>query len=818
MNNNLPKRAVLQKPPVERQARRKRLAAVSPAKSSKLPVVSGKRPPSQERRQPWKGVLAAIATLCGGTTLLFGGAWLSVQLIVDPQSMGWVQSLLPAWSQVPIANKEQPQTLQAIEAKIRQAGLIPSPHLTLEASKNTPPQHSKGKNQQLLLPVMLEQPCSSNKQGASPTTQQSICQQLAELRVYQPVLNPDNPDDRQPYYQLISQLAITGPERSFVLAPLKDTQAVPFGSNGPQPLTSIERLDNAPNPGIWFNLSSERVIGKTKLTYGQIVHYNPETSHLSRMLQWISPGGHTPSWQEVTGGGDPELAIEQTMGIEPQLKVYQLKPVQFFLNPVELVEISLLEPALSIGAYKDALLLAKSGLWSSAWELMASVKQDSSGQDWPDAAQAQLDLIQFHAQITQMQAKANWPNPSQQVLTALIDGNWKKALEVYEAQLNAGDDMTQLLTDETVDLWNRVETAVEVNPSLDEAKAWGALLLSAQYDAGEAIAWFEEQSQNSPEIRSRIYDLLDKQENALAYAENLKGHKSKIVGTASLLTQVNPADWRQPEGSNSLDLESGKVWYQIQVTGFDDSRRWNQTPFSNLKMPKSSRISILWNQLGLHNDSQIQIAVWMPNGEQKTVVATVKGVRLRQGNLLLLASGEGIPLSAVGGSVSQQLAFTASALEWRSPESLTLAQLNQQDPGWVSTLLPSLWQELQAAGQLPSGELPTQEQMLKQIGSWLVQSIDLTGNGVSEAVMTLRSDALVRSQLSQTGTGSPYRTRTLIFDDTGALIYSELTTAAGQSVTGVAAIATGGLPALVVEGNSGYSLQRWSADRKRFEF
>jgi hypothetical protein len=43
------------------------------------------------------------------------------------------------------------------------------------------------------------------------------------------------------------------------------------------------------------------------------------------MMDWASPTNQTPNWQEVTGGGEPELIIDRTTGIEPHLSIYQLK-------------------------------------------------------------------------------------------------------------------------------------------------------------------------------------------------------------------------------------------------------------------------------------------------------------------------------------------------------------------------------------------------------------------------------------------------------------------------------------------------------------
>jgi len=50
------------------------------------------------------------------------------------------------------------------------------------------------------------------------------------------------------------------------------------------------------------------------------------------MLPWTTTG-LVPQWQ-VTGGGFPELVVNQTVDLEPQLRVYQVKPLQFILNPM----------------------------------------------------------------------------------------------------------------------------------------------------------------------------------------------------------------------------------------------------------------------------------------------------------------------------------------------------------------------------------------------------------------------------------------------------------------------------------------------------
>jgi hypothetical protein len=266
-------------------------------------------------------------------------------------------------------------------------------------------------------------------------------------------------------------------------------------------------------------------------------------------------------------------------------------------------------------------------------------------------------------------------------------------------------------------------------------------------------------------------------------------------------------------------LATGEIWYQIQVIGFHDSVLWHEFPFSDLQLPRYKGSDFLWKHLGLHNDPNLQIIVWMPNGEQQTIATTVKALQFQDGSLKLLAAGKAIPdadptkIALTGaltgnGSMSKPLAVSNLALEWRSPQTLTLKELNQQNPQWVNAIVPVLWYELQLGGEVLPGLQPSPEMMLTQMSDWLVQLVDLTGNDKPEAILTLKPDP----------TRQYSRPRTLILEDTGVLIYSELTSAKGQSVTGIADVKDGGLTALVVEGSTGYTFQRWSSDRRRFEF
>ena len=790
--------------------------------SGKRVVRGNKQPPVQ--KSPWSGCLAtlgAIAILITTGGVIVGGIWLAILLMINPNAGVWLNQFLPEWTRIPIADASPPQTLAAIQDEVRQSGLIPGEPLPLDS--------------ELLLPLFTSAPNC-----------QTDCEQIVELRVYQ----PSQLKGEQGLYQLVSQLPISGPEEYFVLSPSATAEVDNASLSRKLPLTKLTRFDDkAPAAGFWFNLSGQRVGGDTPMTYGQVIHYNPDQMHLSVMLQWTAPNEHQPYWQELTGTSTPELVIDRTVGLEPQFTVYQIQPRKFVPDPIYLEEISLALPALNTQAYRNALMLARSGLWSPAWQALQSQKKTN----WSAVAQAQMDVIRLHAQVTQDQAKQAWATPSQQIFANLIDGRWADALLVFQAA-DAGapvQEIATLLKTDTGGLWDRTQAALKVNPKDNNVKSWGALILAAQQGREKAIAYLKQLSSSpssspsptlastkeTPEISQEMKELLDHLEAAFPETSLTISHASQILGSAQLVTNVNPKDWQQPEdlgwqqGTRQdpsqppiLQREAKQVWYQVQVSAFNDGQRWQQTPFTNLQLPTFAPIKQLWKYLGLDTDSQIQISVWTPEGQQETTIATVKAVSYQGGVIQLLAAGEALPAITPAASASPRkrpLAYTDSAFRWLEPDSILLSDLNKAQPQWVSAILPALGRELVKSGQLKSVALSSAAVMLREMGPWLVQLVDLTGNNEPEAVLTLyedRSGALKKLDVKQPIKNSQlYKPRTLIFSDTGTLLYSEFSKNASASLTAMADLGDGGPAALVIHEKSNYSLKRWSPQGKRFE-
>ena len=756
-------------------------------------------------RRNWAASLLWIVLL-SGAGLLTGGVWLSLQLFVNPDALSSVNYLLPEWAKIPLVNPDQPQTLTQIRTNLSKLGQIPGELLPLDNAQTLQPTS-------VLLPVLSSQPNC-----------QIDCQQIVELRVYELTSAGDGQKQQlgEVYYQLVSQVPVEGPEESFVIAPLLNGEISDSGSNHPLPLTQLRRFEGTtPADGVWFYLWGQRLQGLNAITYGQVVHYNPSRSHLSLMLPWTSPTGQ-PQWQQVTGSGSPELVVNQTVDLEPQLRVYQVKPAQFFLDPLQLELISLAEPALNNSAYQKAILIARTGLWSPAWKWLQFIKKQrqQNRQPWSAAAQAQMDLIRLYAQLTKSQAEKTWASPSQEVLVDLIDGRWGEGLQVFQSSSPEDtQEIATLLAADSGRVWNRVEVALRMNPERPEVKAWGALIIGAKEGRRSAIAWVKQQPKTTPKTIGYIQNLLKHLEGDFSPAKIPSSHPSRIIGSVQPVT-INLTEWLHPDQA-ALKLADYQAWYQVQIAAYHDGKRWQQTPFSNLKLPKTAPALSLWQQLGLDTDSQIQIIIWLPDGQQETKIATVKAVQLRGGVLRLLVAAEKIDAAHLG-LQHRPLVLTQAALEWVQPESFTLADLTQQQqPVEVTDILPALWRELQSSPSLNKKPIPRFEQLYEKLGQLPVQLIELTGDALPEVMLSVSPETIAalnpKLATSKLSKGNQPRSRTVIFSSTGTLLYSEFSTASQQTVTAIADLKDDEPPALLVEGDKNYSLQRWSAKIHRFE-
>jgi hypothetical protein len=743
----------------------------------------------------------AIAALLSSVGLLVSFAWISILYIFNPEKIVWLNKFLPEWGQISVSyDGERPQTLKEIKVSLNQQKQTAGEILPLgEDKENT-----------FLLPVVQQRPnCLLD------------CQVIVELRVYQQSQDVELQSQAEKHYRLMSQLAITGPEESFVLAPSDEATVENSENSLPLLLNEIKRFEGkTPTSGVWFYLQGKLPQGAGAIAYGHIIYYNPKLSQIQNLLSWKSPSGHLPKWQQVTSGVNKELVIDQTVGLEPHLRIYQVKSSKLAVNSIQLEEISLKIPALKDTAYQNALLLARNGLWTpaDAW-LKSWEKQQKPA--IPEAVRAQIDVIGLHAQITKSQADKIWAIPSQQVLADLIDGRWEKALQVFTASSENVQEIATLLQMDGGRLWNRTTTELRLNPSRMEVTAWGALILAVQRGEERAISWLQAQPKITSENFSEIQDLVTRLSHEGVRPKIISTHPSRIVGSVQTLSTITSNQWLRPNSKAELRLLDQEVWYQVEVSAFHDGKRWLNFPFDNLQLPKIEPIKFLWDSLGIYSDPAILLVVWLPNGEQQITTATIKGVQLQKGVLRLLVAGQKITDNQNNLSLPKPLALTDAALEWVQPSPITLAQLYQQDQARVTAMLPSIWQTLQKSGEIPGGAVPSLPQMLQKIGYWPVQVMKLTNNPQPETVLTISAEAIAllkqsinQEQQQQVNLSRP---RTLILSVSGKVIYTDFQSNSPQVLTAIADLSDGQSLTLLVENGNKYSLKRWSKKNQRFE-
>ncbi|MDJ0736372.1 MAG: hypothetical protein QNJ47_20295 [Nostocaceae cyanobacterium] len=744
----------------------------------------------------------AIAVLLGSAGIIGVTGWISLLVIFSPHQIGWVNQFLPEWAKISLPKGERPQTLLQIQENLQNQGKMVGEVLALDSDDTG----------DLLLPVL-------RKRGNC----QSDCEEIVELRIYQQSQEWEFQQRAEKSYYLATQLPVTGPEESFVIAPLVDARDEIEGSSIALPITKVGRFTGGtPSPGVWLYLQGKRQQATNQMSYGHILHYYPKRSHLQQMLSWTSPVGKLPTWEEVTGGGTRELIVDRTVGLEPQLKVYQVERVKFILNPIQLSEISLKPPAISDSAYEDALLIARSGLWTPAREWLEFIKKKRQNKI-PETAQAQIDVIRLHSQLTKAQADKSWASPSQEVLADLIDGRWAKALQVFEASSQNAAEIGKQLKADGGRLWNRAETALQVNPNRREVQAWAALILAAREGQKKANSWLQSQPQVTPESLTYIEGLLA-QLDGESRKSKIPTSVSRIIGSAKANSKINPKQWLKLDSQGELKSREQQVWYEIEVSAFHNGKDWLHYPFNSLNTPKSSPVKYLREILNINRDTTIEIVVWLSNGEQNTITTTIQAVQLQNGVLRLLAAGvQAIPHQNQNTSLKAQplpLALTTNALEWVQPSPKDFEQLYQQQPEIIEEIMQTVWRSLQASAQIPSGTIPEIPQLRVQLGNLPVQQIDLTGNSQPETLVTISPEAIASLNTSAfdnpQGNELRSRPRTIILSDQGKVIYTDFRQDSPQTLTAIAKLADGDSLALLIEQANRYSLKRWKGESQSF--
>jgi hypothetical protein len=440
-----------------------------------------------------------VGTVCTLTLgAIAGSLWFSLQYLINPDVAFWMDDWVMGITSPSNSQAERPKSLDDIEATLRQDGRQVGTVFTLKTQFgfhrgiNTP--------KTLLIPVI-----------SSPSGDCTTCQGITELRHYRALQLPVliRLFQAQPLFRLTDKIPVQGTPAADLLA-LEQASLLSSDSEQSLPLTQVERYDIAPRPGIWFRLTGLKTQGSGTSTFGQVFYYDLQRDRLSLMLKWASPPGDFPQWQEVTGNAQPELVINQTIGAEPKYAVYELKQSNGVAS--QLKPIRLDHPVSTHPDYQDGLRLARSGLWSAALERLNRVQTSKS--DWNTAAQAQRDVVQLHAKMAQFQAEQPAASPAQRVLGYLLNGSWKPALQVFQANQAARLEVKELLATDTGRIQNRIAATLALQPDHPEAIAWEALFKQLQGSTAQAIIWTQKQAKGNSDILNSVKQVLQQMEKA----------------------------------------------------------------------------------------------------------------------------------------------------------------------------------------------------------------------------------------------------------------------------------------------------------------
>lgn len=726
------------------------------------------------RRWLWRWlslVVTGIVLWCGLSLLVLSLRW-GFQLMLDPYSLPWLQTYLGETGQqgegVPLTPAEIAEAVKA------QGGQLGEP-LTVDLDTNG----------------------ISLTYQVFPVLAKGV---IRELRLYRPAPGEATPQR----LTLLTALAITDVPEASVLTPLMGTSQATAPGSRSLPLASLDLLQTeADGTGAWLSLSDRWRQGNVSLRYGQLVYLSSNTPYLESSLVWSSPHGRSPEWLDLDSSDPLDILVDGSVGLEPAFSGYRLLRQDGLGPNRRSVEVSLqtvpLEAASLEATYRQALTLARSGLWSDALRQL-NILQERLSDRWTPAAEAQRRLIQRHAQITQQQADRTWSIPTQQILASLVDGRWQQALEQLDQSASSQTALFQLLADDDGRFWNRVQAALQLHPGKPEVMVWGGLILQAEDTPEAALAWLERQ-QATPATLDRFTAIARQPDPVPAAATSNSATVTVAADSApptptiqailgrvtALASSPNLEDWYTPEAPPRKTIPAGASWYRIPLVASQKGEGWTTT-FTW----ESSQAA--WKALAPTWRSPLQMT-----SRQSTPVypipLTVQGLRLERGSPVILATGEAI-------AAPMALAYSSGSLVWLTPgQGLTVRDTSPVREALLATL-----------AQAPTPKAPPTE-VTPLIDDATYYSLDITGDGSPEQIVVFEPSSLERlpslniscggHQSADSACTAP--AKTLILGTDGHLLYSDLFKASS-----LMAVTSASAPALLVNLESGqYRFQLW---------
>lgn len=699
---------------------------LSKSKPSTTQVTLLVRPSS--RRIPWP-ILSWLAL--GGGAVFFVLIILSgARLIVDPYSPNWLKTVFPG-----LVNSFEaaPQTVAEVRAEMRSQAITsgqPLPWPTIDQPKAW------------FYPIL---------DGEDRTIQ--------EIWVYRV---------RGHQLQQVDQIAMRPMKESFITTPLVGTASQVVSVDSDAPLFSVKLMPSKLASGPWLLFEGQRRYGNTVMRYGQIFSYQTQSQRLHRLLNWSSPAGHAPRWQGGKTG--KQLMIDHTAGLRPSFLLYRLVPN----DPPRLQEISLYRSVygsdIRTSLYDKALQLAQGGVWSHSLQMMQSAKK-TLAQDWSPAAQAQLDVIQLHAERTRAQTEQTWSSLQQHILAYLIHGQWGQALELLENNPAIYESTLKRLERDFDALWRSVTTHLQVHPQDVTTQIWAALLVTARQSPEAGEEWLQKKTRLPKTLArfqvldGRVANGTDTNNVELAAATaplpatNDEGRYRSMIGQVRAV-QTPGNGWLRSQTLPTL--MPGQTWYQIDIQLLQDSSGWGL-------LPASITAASFWAD-SLNLRRQLHLF----RGDTAIAGLTVHGVKLIGTGITLLGTGP-----AVDGPL---LATTAGGLQWVSTLPWRPAPMPPETPDNLSNENADDYDSSATVATQDSTATPRLESLIaatvgQQLGLTLEQTtqiypylqyvrLDITGDASPEHLISFRDG--MPTELGITPGNI------MIFSDAGALLYSDI--------------------------------------------
>ncbi|OKH17096.1 hypothetical protein [[Limnothrix rosea] IAM M-220] len=706
----------------------------------------------------------AIAVLMTAGSSIFVGLWLGLLLLLDPNSILWLNRFLPAWSHVPIALSNPLQNLAEIEAELQEKQLSLGAPLYL--------------GDEMIVPVWQRvQDCT--------TTQ---CEAITALRVY------------------FTEGDVTGEKRYSLLSEVR------LGTAALNNFSEFKLLPREGDNNYWLSLEGTNVTSDltTGDRYGVLLHYDPYEKQLVNLLTWQSAAGNSPRWEQAIASRELEFVVDQSRNLEPEFEIFRVE--QSHSAPI-LLPVNLEKAALDLPVYQEAIKLAELKLWAIAQRQLVEIKQTLKPSQWTEAAENQFQLIAYHSKRATEKCESTTLNVGQTINHCLRAGDVNEALRLLQ---NNFDDplvvstVVAFLEASGNDLQGRLEALRSLDPFREAVTIWQFLSLTAQDGSQAAIAAIKTNQKIDDKLQGKIETTLKNVETALSQQTRALSADSKLMGQVRPARRIQPSQWLQPE-SEAIALDQNRDWHILDVSRFFDGQQWQQAPFtidvSNF-VPGQS----LWQTLGLDQNATINVGSADMHQPTSQPFGQVRAAKFRNGKLQLLV--EGMQKNRTGSN----FAFSQTTLRWLTPNTLSLRDLAAIEPAWVDLILMNLWRHLRASNLRSENTPPSLSTLKAELGAWQVSPVELTGNNHAEARIQIYLDAKGKlATPSVMAANEGLTAYNLIFSDTGDLLYSELDDPNITPLKAIADLQDGGTAALVFrDQNNQITLKRWDSTRRIF--